>query len=1728
MAEDILGISGQMDISDIQKSFDTLLNNLNQLGVKTDEVSSKMTKALNDIASSSASDSSKTEQAIKVLKDGIAEINKSLTDTPEALKKLAAEAQTAETTVDKLKKRLSEAGEDKEKWTAINSQLSTQQQLVGKLNNEYSSMLGTFSNTQQYVGTLNAAIETLNAGRSISTGTTVASATAHLGAAAAIGMESAAHGENAGKISEETKTTNENIAAKLRLTENVQDYVYTAKMEAEAIDAVAKRLAEGKSDEEEYLNTKKNGLATQESLVAKIEQEKQKITELGEVYASAGSTPEAKTSYEEGLTISSAKIKEYRSELSTLNKSLEDLENAHYRAHQAIKEQTEATQNLKQAEEGTNNTDAIKAKEEEIQRYKDELSKLMNDMPNFWGLGTDIKEGKSPFSTFKEYATEIGEIKIKLSEAEEELEKLKNVASDGSTGKVIDFSNYSADIANISYAIDDTKKRLAEYEAQYDKLANKDNLTEKQKQELVELAQKINDTKQKLEELSSQLKEKNEETFIGNFRNKLSETGQKVSEFGEKIKNGIISPINSLQEKVSGSSFGQRFGAEFTQAKAGLNDFKDGVINVMTANGKFQEQIDVIGKAFKGLGIPISGSLTAIQSVTKALWAMCATPIGATIAAVALAFKAVHTWMTKSAEGQQVYTKLMAYFGSLAKSVTDIVVILGSYLYHCFTDANAPLKNFGNNFVKTFKTAVTAAVNLVSGLGTTIKGVFNLDWDTFASGLKQTWDGIKGAGSTIISGFKTALTGAVGTIKTIYDGFTDDKLGKNLSSTFNSIFSKASEAASLAGQIQQTQIAIKKNTLEQAKLNEKIAEQKNKIYTLQGKEKIAAIETTKELIKQKYDKQIQQQQRLVELSEKNAKLHTQSLESIAAERELRKDVLNTQTQLNADQRMLVRQEESAKKSVNNQDKNAAKNKTKQDAQVTSAEGKLNEVEYKNDYARLQAMQDMEQKIADAKIEALEEGEEKILAQRKRQLEKELEQIEKEKEAAVKAERDRQKAEFDARQDVTKAKGGKVRNWNDKADLDNSKVSEIASQYDEYAKVRIQVSNQNEQKRIKEQKENERASVQSYLKEYGTSEEKRTVLKDEAEDKKKKLDENKTISDTDREYQKKSIDEGLKKSLKDLDFQDLKKSINWDFVFGDLEHVSKSTLGTVKEQLQSFMDSAKDLKPDEIKTLVDAMTQIQDKMDLTTPISSIKSARKEYKELSKEYKKYKQEYDDASASGDVDKQKTAAEKMVKTEQKMVKAQNKEKASYEEVMNVAKQYAQALNDVGETIGGTTGECIKLAASAISCGLSMAEGIKKFSNAVSAMEKAVAILAIIEAALQAIQVVMNAFGGTDTTLTDYVDTMNVYINLLNDSISDLNESMSDTQNTMKDTIAYYEDLVKLEKDSATAIKSQSQTWLNSGASWKSSSQGVKIRKQIEKDLKSSNAEVKQFYTEGYNALNEYYKKVNGTYAKSASDFGRMDFLWKLSDEDLVKLSEDTKALSLLGDTLSSAITEYAEKIKAISDDEDSLGESLLSVSFDDFYDDFTSLIKDMDNDSEDFANNFAEYMRNALVKNLVAEQYKGKLETLYKKATDWAKAGVLEDHIDELKKEYEEYADSAKKDVETIDKITGYEDSSEQSATTKAIEAITEDQASSLIGIGYAMQIALEQGNEVRASIGVDISSMRGYTEQISNNITEMRDIQYEGLGQLQQIVKNTAPIILIREDISSMYKLMKDKY
>ena len=806
---------------------------------------------------------------------------------------------------------------------------------------------------------------------------------------------------------------------------------------------------------------------------------------------------------------------------------------------------------------------------------------------------------------------------------------------------------------------------------------------------------------------------------------------------------------------------------------------------------------------------------------------------------------------------------------------------------------------------------------------------------------------------------------------------------------------------------------------------------------------------------------------------------------------------------------------TTKKSRSAENKKEILRKEKERYWLMAAEQKL---------ARERAIRDLELDTRQLEIDMMEDGSNKTLKQLQLNFDRENEKIKRGYE-------DLKKSKIENARKLWEA------NPNNKGKSFNEKTVNTEYTEEEIKKHKIQLSsNQNEyNKGVKEVGNSNERALNEYLKEYGTYEEKRLAISKLYAEK---------IQNAKNEGEKKSLKKQKQGEYNDLDLKELKKNINWEFVFGNLDSIDIGTASVVKDQLEQFIEMSKNLEPDQIKAVVDAISQLQEKMDLSHPIESIKKARTEYATAKTEYDKYKNALASAKESGDKAGEKKAANMMLKSSQKMIKAKNKEKKAFKSVTSVIDEYASALKDAGEAIGGAAGECISLAASALSAGVSMAQGIQAFGEAASNMERAVAILAIIQAALKAIQVIMKIFGDSeDSSLATYVETMDTYIKLLDDSIKGVNDRIKDTKNSIKDTTEYYQQLITLQTESAKAIKSQSQTWLNSGASkgflgiGSKSSEGVKIVEQMKGILSSGNDEVRKFAENGFNSLNQYFRKVTGRLANSASDFGRLDWIWKMSDEDLAKLSKDVGAMTLLGDKLSSAVKEYVEKTNAVTDALNSKFEAILDVSFDSFYDEFKSMISEMDNDSETFSNNFAEYMRNALIKNLIASKYKEDLERLYKKAGEYTQNKVLNKHIAELKAEYQKIASNARNEVNNIDSITGYGEQEAQKATINEAQELTEDTGRQLVGRLTAMQISVEQGNIKRDMTNAQLSLMTSTMEdlklvqvQTRDIANETRDILSNSYLELKEISRNTeetaSHLKEVKSDIRDLKRIIKD--
>lgn len=1698
-ADEILGISGQMDISDIQASLDKLCDGLNRVGVDTEALSQRMNKALNDVAQSDEDLATKTTKAMQVLKSAMDEATKGIQVVPEMIDTANKRVETIEGTIGKLNEQLVKTEKGSEAFGSLTKQIDAQKHSLELAKGEVKDLVESYDGVKNSISQVNGAYQALSAfsvastsANGVQSATNIAVGTTATVAATATSAEAAAHIANAEAATRNAEAESRNVEATKHLSEALQQYLSVASGRAKIEQLQSENTKELKDNIELY---KKN--------IKEIE---------GELNATnfTKNIEEATKSIEKQR----AKIEEYKNAIANLSPSEDKAEVDYYNGF---------------IEKAQTKIDALQLKVDDWEHTQQRLN-------------ADLQQ----YNTLLEAANSI------------------------QNGSIIAINVKDTSLSELTSKIDESKQKLQDLEAEASKMDGKP-LGEKQKEDLQKLQSEIEKTKNNISVLQEAIREKNEETFIGRLRNQISDFGQKISDFGQSIKDKITQPIDELKAKVSGSSIGQRFSEEFAQAKSGLSDFKDGIINVMTANGKLQGEIGKVGEAFKALGIPVTGSLTAIKSVTKALWGMCATPVGAVIAAIALAFKAVHTWMTKSAEGQKVYTKLMAYFGSLAKSITDIVIIFGEYLYKCFTKPNAPLRDFGNNFVKTFKTAVKAAVNLIGGLGTTIKGVLNMDWDTFTAGLKKTWDGIKGAGETVIDVFKTGVSGAIGAVKTAYDAFTNEDLSKKLGAAFNGILSKAEQAASLAGKIQETQIAINKNKETQLKLDGKIAEARNKIYTLQGKEKIAAIEEAKALVKQKYDFQIKQQQQLVELHEKQAKLHTQSLKDIAAERELRMQVLRTQVQQNSEQRMLIRQEESAKRSLANKAKSDVKKDATQQKQINSAEGKLDDVIYKNAYERAKAWQSLEQEVTDAKIKAMKEGEEKVIAERKRELSKEIEQIEERKNAAIKAERDRQKAEFDAQQSVIKAKGGKAETWDDKKHLDSKNIQKITEQYTIIEQKTIESYNN-------EIYADELKSYREYLKEYGNLEQQKLAIVEEYNEKIKEARAKGNL------FEEAKLKTDLEEQLKKLNFNDFKDSINWDSVFSDMGRLSKSYLEDLRKKLKDLLGSGT-LDIDDMKVVSEQIAKIDDAISEQTDKWGWSNEKvREYNLLLQEAT-YAQERLNL-AQGKLDKEQRSNENLKENIQYIfrskgvdvqtgdITSQNKEKLlgnkslfseaelsklkglfdelavsevkvgkatkdvkkaqedanvsqdkARKSIKEIANEWAESISNVAKKLQEASelidalgfgdsdlGKKLKSGADAFNKGSQAASDFAT-GNYIGAVINGVGAIKSLGSAL-GIGNGSNAKEVAETTnrLTESNERLQYSIEQLKSSI-DKTSGMSAVSNYQK---AY---------DAQKQINKQSMEILQSQMGYHGSHH--------------SNAYYWNLSAQDYAAINRTLAQqsaVRGGYVNSTiNKVSSLEDIYKLTPEQMKDIrTYNQDVWKNMTDQGKYDKTEYwenytdlAEKLEELTD---KINQNLTQTTFDSLKDNFISNLMDMSKSAQDFANDFTTMLNKSMLNFAVDDLANKRLKALYEKWADKMKQGQLSnDDLDILKKEYDNIVDEGLKIRDNIAAITGYKEAqSQQTATGKGIEAITADQGSSLIGIGYAVQIAQEQGNEVRKAIAVDVSFLRIYAEQTYNNISEMRDIQYQGLEQLEAINKNTAPIILIREDIASMYKLMKDKY
>lgn len=616
-------------------------------------------------------------------------------------------------------------------------------------------------------------------------------------------------------------------------------------------------------------------------------------------------------------------------------------------------------------------------------------------------------------------------------------------------------------------------------------------------------------------------------------------------------------------------------------------------------------------------------------------------------------------------------------------------------------------------------------------------------------------------------------------------------------------------------------------------------------------------------------------------------------------------------------------------------------------------------------------------------------------------------------------------------------------------------------------------------------------------------------------------------------------------LMGLDYDKLKESPEYVRAFENLKETSSETLNSLLTQLENAKSTAaKVLSPDQLREYTSTIQSIMDELDSRNPFQSLSDKKKELAEAEEELANAQIELENAKQTqeavkggakiengvksskfnektGKIDstkaylteaqaldkvKEKTsryneAKDKVVQKDAKVKKAEKDVKAQLDEL-------SDALTDVGKSIGGPAGEIISLIGEIGTFALTAMSGVEMAAdtsaNAISTVEKASVILAVISAVIQVATKIFNMFTKDDTTekYEKAKETYESYINILDRVIEkqlELAETLTgDTANAVYEAAIAN---IKLQSENAKVLGRQ---YLNSGASGKSHSKG---------------------YDEVDDMSGEGWKQAAKALGMSVDEFkkkmgGRMTGLFDLTDEQLVKLQSDA---GIFWSQLDSDTQKFADKIaNGVGQVAEVLEQQIADTTLIDYASlrsDFQDLLTDMDADSADFADNFEEYMKNAIVNSMLKEEFMDSLMAWREKLNNAMDDGMTEDEYNALKAEGQQLSNEMKAKRDAMAEMFGWNDNDDKrEASKKGFASMSQDSANKLDGSFAVVTSHTYSINEEVKSInsGTEkIAEKLSYLINMDKNMAEMLRCNDTIVSYLSDISNYTSNLVEIRE-------------
>lgn len=728
-------------------------------------------------------------------------------------------------------------------------------------------------------------------------------------------------------------------------------------------------------------------------------------------------------------------------------------------------------------------------------------------------------------------------------------------------------------------------------------------------------------------------------------------------------------------------------------------------------------------------------------------------------------------------------------------------------------------------------------------------------------------------------------------------------------------------------------------------------------------------------------------------------------------------------------------------------------------------------EEKTDYAS---------QLADARVKAQQTTE-------KLRLQIMVEGIAKRK-ALARLEYDEQLADIDKQERDTIAKMDQARKQGD--NIPQSQYDEVKNTANTNRMLAEQVYNEKIYQIEQEYRDKATQSLIDYNKQYGTYQEKRLAIA---------MDYARKIAAAETEGEADVLTRERDDKLASLDFEEMKKGMDWDKIFGDLERVSTDTLESLREKLKQYLEGiGDDISPESYKEVLDAFKNIDSELADRSPFDTMKKGYEDYKSAMEEVRSAQSLLQQAQVGGSViveeyDEATGALTRKLITqaeaEERLRAAQDKQYSAQKSLTDAAHSIGQkgmaivnAGNDIVDMLGNfgvKVPEAVSETLNGVSQVMSGLESID-LTKPFSAITGSVSILTGIGNTIAG----LFGFGGAD--YSGYENLKSKYEGLIDiwDSLISKKQQYIDIDYGVEAQKAA-EEAKKLVDVQIERQRQLMHSLSGSGSSMFSHSLGYRVNER----MGSSD-----------------WARLSQLTGENIREFGDVINL----DADVIgKVLQDEKFVSVLTAVNSEFVTyiqnidKYSEQLQEIAEQEK---EAFTGVSFDEFRDSFVSMLSDLDATNQDFADNFEKYLQNAIFSSLIAGKYKQQIQELYDTWATKAESGgeLTKDEAGILRNKYQDIINDMLAEREQIMKDFGWESSSadsgsSQSPSSGALTTMSQDSISTFEGIGRNMQTHLANTDKF---------------------VQEIRNTQKQDSQTLATIAGHTAHLVEIHDILSDM--------